>query len=102
MIKHRHSSTGLCLILVLMCSLIPTQGQADDHDRAHDSPIHLRTTERFGPIGTVYSPGSFGIDGRLAHGEEAMWGGELIHAFPNSRVRVLLDSVGQVTLKEFS
>lgn len=97
MIKHRHPSTGLCLILVLICSLIPTHAQADD--RAHDGPTHLRTTERFGPIGTVYSLGSFGIDGRLAHGEESIWGGELIHAFPNSRVRVLLDSVGQVTLK---
>jgi len=97
MIKHRHSSIGLCLIVVLSCSLIPTQARADD--RSLNSPIHLRTTERFGPIGTVYSLGSFGIDGRLAHGEESIWGGELIHAFPNSRVSVLLDSVGQVRLK---
>jgi len=51
------------------------------------------------PIGTVESFGAVMIGGRVVHGKGVLWGGELLQAHAEMSARVLLDSVGQVTLK---
>jgi hypothetical protein len=59
----------------------------------------LYATEQFGPIGRVFSLGAFMIDGRSTYGEQAIWGGELIHTTAGSSVNVDIDLVGRITLK---
>ena len=38
------------------------------------------------------------INGRIAQGEEPIWGGELITALADRKTRIALDSIGQITL----
>lgn len=97
MLRHRYFAPGLCLILVLICPLIPKKTLADDSSQG--KPVRLYANGGLGPIGMIYSLSPFAIDGRLTYGEQTIWGGELIQAPPDSSVRVNLDSIGRVTLK---
>lgn len=97
MIRHTYSATGTCLILALTCALIPGLARADDGSR--ERPLRLYATATFGPIGSMYSPNAFAIDGRAAYGERVLWGGELIQAPADSNVEVRLDLVGRIVLK---
>lgn len=97
MIRCRHSATGSCLILVLICALVPKPARAED--KSQGRPIRLYATAESGPIGKVYSFGAFVIDGRPTYGELSIWGGELIQTVAGSSVSVDIDRVGRITLK---
>jgi hypothetical protein len=102
MTGHAHRATGLCQILILIGSVIPMPAYAKGGNRDQAKPIRLYATAAFGPIGTLAwnSPDTkVAINGRLAYGERAIWDGDLIETTADTSVRVLLDSVGQVTLK---
>ncbi|MFY9558457.1 MAG: hypothetical protein WAV20_00820 [Blastocatellia bacterium] len=89
------------LIVVLIFGLAPASvragGNADE-----DKPIRLYASARFGSIGVIkmnsLSGGGVAVDGRIAQGEVMIWGGELIKALADQRVRVTLDDIGGVTL----
>ena len=98
MIKSKYRGITLCLALVLISGLIPQATFADDNSADRDRPIRLHVYESMGPIGKVESLSSLTINGRLTRGGESIWGGEMIQAPPDSSIRVMLDSVGQVTL----
>lgn len=51
-----------------------------------------------GMIGTVETPGAMKINGRLRHGREVLWNGELIEAPEVAPVRVSLDGIGTLTI----
>src|SRR5437588_4231178 len=96
-----HRAVGSCLILILIGSLIAKTARAEDGGRDHNKPIRLYATAAFGPIGSLAwnSPaGKATINGRLADGEQAIWNGDVIETTAGANVRVLLNSMGQVTL----
>ena len=99
--RIRQATTTLCLIAALTVALAPPVSATD---RAPDEagPIRLYATERFGPIGAIklnsLSDAGVAIDGRMAQGEAPIWGGELIRVRSDRTVRVVLDSLGQITL----
>ena len=95
--RRRHTATGLCLILVLISTLSPKAARADDG--SGESPILLGAGVAFGPIGRVYSLGPVMIDGRKLTGEQILWGGELIEVTSSAGGHVVLDSIGEVTLR---
>ena len=97
MIRHRHSTTRWCLVVVLICTLIPKLARADDDSL--ETPIRLYANAVFGPIGKVFSLGAVEINGRRAVGEQAIWGGEMLEVSADSSACVMLDSVGQVALR---
>jgi hypothetical protein len=101
MIRYRHSAIGSCLILVLICALIPKPARADDGSQAKS--LRLDATPGFGPIGKVawnsLGGSSVEINGRMARGEQLIWNGDLIAAAGDASARVLLDSLGQVALR---
>jgi hypothetical protein len=55
--------------------------------------------ETVGPIGAVYSPGSVEINGRIAYGQQNIWGGELLTVSDTSTALIQLDSVARIMLK---
>src|SRR5436190_17605717 len=89
-----------CLIASLAAGL--AFGPALAADNVDQRPIRLFASARFSPIGTLrmssVMPGAVAIDGRLAQGEESLWGGELIRVFDDHRVSIDLDTIGRVTL----
>jgi hypothetical protein len=97
MIRYRHSVTSSCVILVLICALVPKPARAED--KSQGRPIRLYATAEQGPIGKVYSFGAFLVDGRPIFGELTIWGGELIQTAASSSVSVNIDGVGRITLK---
>ena len=101
--KIRQAKTTLCLIAALTAALTPAPVGATDR-AADEAEIKLYATERFGPIGTIklnaLSDAGVAIDGRLAQGEAPIWGGELIRVRSDRIARVVLDSIGQVTLSQ--
>ena len=54
------------------------------------------------PIGSIESMGALIIDGRLAKGQEPLWGSELIQAPANASARISLHSIGQASLNPAS
>ena len=100
--KIRHMAMGLLLMAALTSGSFPTPARANDHSSPEESPIRLYASTRIGPIGaiSVNSPSgaSVAIDGRAAQTEAPIWGGELIRVAAGRTVRVILDSIGQVTL----
>lgn len=104
--KFSYSATGLFLIVALTAGLAPARVCAGGHGTDQERPIRLYATARFGPIGAIklnsLSDAAVAIDGRIAQGEAPIWGGELIKALADRKVRVALDSIGQVTLSRGS
>jgi hypothetical protein len=100
--KIRHTTTGLFSIVALITVLIPAPVRASDHNTSDSRPIRLYASARFGPIGAVklnsLSDAVVAIDGRVAHGEAAIWGGEVIKVIADRTVSVALDSIGQIKL----
>ena len=68
--------------------------------RARSGGFRLSVTESFSPIGKLHSFGGARINGRQTDGEQAVWAGDMIEAPPNSSIRVSLNSIGRITLKE--
>lgn len=97
MTRGRHSATGVCLILVLICTLIPRQARA--YDTSNEEPLGRHEFAALGPIGKIYSLSPFAIDGRLVFGEQRIWGNELIETPEDSSVNLHIDSAAQITLK---
>jgi len=83
-------------------ALVPAPVRASDHPTTPERPIRLYATARFSPIGVIkldsLSRAVVAIDGRIAQGEAPIWGGELIKVVADCTVRVVLDSIGQITL----
>jgi hypothetical protein len=100
----RRVTTTLCLMAALIAALIPAPVSAADRTSDEAGPIRLHAIERFGPIGAIkmnsLSDPGVAIDGRIAQGEAPIWGGELIRVRNDRTVRVVLDSIGQVTLAQ--
>jgi hypothetical protein len=93
---------ALLLVLALITGLMPNAARADGDNAKADQPIRLYASARFGPIGAINSdsPGISRVivNGRMARGEQMIWGGELIEVPLDRSVRVSFDSIGQVTL----
>lgn len=100
--KARYAATVFCLIAALIVGLALGPACAADNNDSQERPIRLFASVRFGPIGAIKMnsliAGAVAIDGRLAQGEELIWGGELIEVLADRTVRIALDSIGQVTL----
>jgi hypothetical protein len=100
--RIRQATTTLCLIAALTAALTPAPVSATDRALDDARPIRLYASERFGPIGAIklnsLSDAGVAIDGRIAQGEAPIWGGELIRVRSDRIVRVVLDSIGQITL----
>jgi hypothetical protein len=100
--KTTLTATVWLLVVALVLGLAPGPVAALDHDVREDKPIRLRVTARFSPIGAIVGnltePGAARIDGRVAAGEQAVWGGELIQAPANATVRVSFESAGEAGL----
>lgn len=86
------------IILILTTSMATTSGAAGGNNPYDDSPIRLHTTAMVGPIGAISSAGTFAVNGRIAQGEQLLWGGELLEAPVNSGASVSLDSIGQMNI----
>ena len=100
--KTTFSATVRLLIVALILGLTPGPAAALDKTAGEDRPIHLRVTARFSPIGAIVGnvtgPGAAMIDGRIASGEQPIWGGELIQSPSEKTVRVSFDSTGEAAL----
>lgn len=100
--KTTLSATVWLLVVALVLGLVPGPVAAFDYGVREDKPIRLRVTARFSPIGALVGnltePGAARIDGRVAAGEQAVWGGELIQAPATATVRVSFDSTGEAGL----
>lgn len=93
-----HSITCRIMILILMIGLTPSLALADKGEPDHDKPIRLYATAFAGPIGTVNSLSTVVINGRTLYGAQTIWCGDLIQVPVDTSIRVLLESVGQMTL----
>lgn len=95
-------ATGLIAILILCACATPPAARAADHNADLEKPIRLFASEHFGPIGAItlnsVSEPSAAINGRIARGDEQIWGGELIQSIANRPVRVTMDSIGRLAL----
>jgi hypothetical protein len=100
--KNRYTATGMFLIVALAAGTLPSPVRASDRSTTSETPILLYSSAQFGPIGAIKLNSLGGpvvaIDGRIAKGEESIWGGELIQVGGDCRVNVVLDAIGQVTL----
>lgn len=100
--KTTLSATVRLLIVALVLGLTPVPAAALDNTAGEDRPIHLRVTARFSPIGAIVGnvtgPAAAMIDGRIASGEQPIWGGELIQSPNETTVRVSFDSTGEAAL----
>ncbi|MEK6302911.1 MAG: hypothetical protein AABO41_19545 [Acidobacteriota bacterium] len=100
--KTTLSATVRLLIAALVLSFIPRPAAALDNTAGEDRPIHLHVTARFSPIGAIVGnvtgPRAAMIDGRIAAGEQPIWGGELVQAPADATVRVSFDSTGEASL----
>ena len=97
MMKAKYPAVALSLVLILFAGLSPKLTYADNKVDG-DKPIRLWVTESASPIGKVESIGPLAINGRVAGGDQLIWGGEILQAPIDRSVRVSLDSIGQVTL----
>src|SRR5215813_11494274 len=90
----------LLLIFAVITNLSPRLARADKNDE--EKPIKLYAIASMSPIGIAHSSGKMHINGRLLVGEEPVWGGELVQAPLDANLTLLLDDIGQVTLKKGS
>lgn len=98
MTVHKYRKAALCIVLVLACTVAAEPTRADDEGGKKASPFY--TMGPSASIGTIYSFSRFSIEGRWAHGEQALWGGELIQGSAGSTVDVRLYSVGRMVVKD--
>jgi hypothetical protein len=98
MTKNKYRTMILCLALALVAGLTPKPTFADDRNSDEDRPVRLYAYGGVGPIGKLDSLNAVTINGRMVSGQQLLWGGEMLQAPPDSSVRVMLDSIGQVTL----
>src|SRR5437870_1866767 len=100
--KIRYVATSLFLMVALTAGLARGTVWASDNRTDQERPIRLYASARFGPIGAIkmafVSGGAVAIDGRIARGEELIWGGELIKVLSDRKAQVTLDSIGEITL----
>jgi hypothetical protein len=98
----RYTATGLLLMAVLTSASFPTPARANDHSLPEESPIRLYASARIAPIGAIsvnsLSGPAVAINGRPAQTEAPIWSGELIRVAAGRTVKVILNSIGQVTL----
>jgi hypothetical protein len=93
--------TTLFLCLVLNVTATPpafAEGKTGELPKA----ARPRSVTSLRPIGIVESMGALTIDGRLAKGQELLWGSELIQAPDNATARLFLNAVGQASLNPSS
>lgn len=86
--KSSCSVIAMVVIAAFVAGFVPAPAQAGGSDEAR--PIHLYATESFGPIGRIAT--------NSPSGDALIWGGEVITAAADKRVRVALDSVGLIIL----
>ena len=100
--KIRCVATALFLMVALTAGLARGPVWASDNRTDQERSIRLYASARFGPIGAIkmsfVSAAAVAIDGRIARGEELIWGGELIKVLSDRKAQVALDSIGEVTL----
>lgn len=101
--KTTLSATVWLLIVALFVGLAPGPVAAlDNASGGEDKPIRLRVTDRFSPIGAIVGSlagtAAATIDGRVASGEQPIWGGEMIQSPADATVRVSFDSLGEAAL----
>jgi hypothetical protein len=103
MTRNKDRSTGLCLLLVLICGPVTGSARAEGGNRNEDSPIRLYATVGFGPMGKIdcncLASGAVIVNGRAAGSEPMIWEGDLIETNAETGARVSLDSVGTVSLR---
>ena len=98
------SSIAMCLcgVIVLSVSLLPGSARAAAGGSDADRPIRLYATASVGPIGRMANgdlgEGSLIINGRPASAGQLVWSGDLLQSGAGARVRVPLDSIGEVRL----
>ncbi|HEX5731230.1 MAG TPA: hypothetical protein VF131_00230 [Blastocatellia bacterium] len=97
MVNRLFYLSRLSLIAALIICFNAASSRADD--ARNDPIIRLRVTESFSPIGKLHSFGAATINGRRTEGEQMIWAGDMIEAPANSSVRVSLDSIGRITLR---
>jgi hypothetical protein len=97
--KIKSLVTGL-ILMALIASLTPAPVRASGSDG--EKPILLYASAQFGPIGFIklnlLTDRDVSVDGRISQGEARIWGGELIRVTDDRKVRVVFDSLGEVTL----
>jgi hypothetical protein len=84
-----------------MPSVAAARVRAVNSDIDQQTPIRLYVNDGYGPIGAIcrsMAGGTAAVDGRIANDNTPIWGGELIKAIGNSRVRITVDSVGGISL----
>jgi hypothetical protein len=93
------------VVIALVAALMPLPARASSKPSDKDAFGGLLSAARFEPIGrikTTSPSGTVAVDGRLAQGDDAIWGGELISVMGSRRVEVEVDSIGEVTLDRHS
>lgn len=93
----RHRFLAVSIGLAVMASLTPPRTLGAGHSE-DQNPIRLYATATAGPIGVTHSLGGLSINGRATHGEQLIWGGELLRA-SNTNIVVDLSPLGRITLK---
>ena len=97
--KSKLSILALCLILSLANAQLAF---ADGENSEAMKSFRPRIATPLRSIGTVESIGALKIDGRMAKGQELLWGSELIQAPENASARIALNSIGQLSLNPSS
>ena len=97
--KSKLSILALCLMLSLTNAQLAI---ADGENSEAVKSFRPRIAAPLRSIGTVESIGALKIDGRMAKGQELLWGSELIQAPENASARLSLNSVGQASLNPSS
>ncbi|HMG34541.1 MAG TPA: hypothetical protein VKM94_11435 [Blastocatellia bacterium] len=95
-------STSVLLLVVFFALTSSATVKADDRNR-NDSPVFtLYATDGRSPIGIAstnsISSSAIVLDGRPSSGDQLIWGGELIQAPINVGARVMLPSIGIVSV----
>ncbi len=87
----------LCLILSLM-NMSWALAEGENNLKS----LRERVVKPLRPIGLIESIGALTIDGRVAKGQELLWGSELIQAPDNASARLSLNAIGQASLNPSS
>lgn len=98
MFRHRSLSILRCFLTITLCFdfvVVFADGEKS-------KPTNVSRGTAFRPIGIIESLGALKIDGRLAQGQELLWGSELIQAPDNASARLSLNAVGQASLQPAS
>jgi len=91
--------TAVCTVISVTTPVLAVDGNSKtEHDDS--TVIRLYSTEGRLPIGIArvasLNGGVFAIDGRVAMGEQLVWGGEMIEAPEGAGANIALDSLGRI------